>query len=69
MNHPVLLRCPNCGEPTLHFRVLFRLFCIACNTAAPQQPVAWGNIAILLFLLVVWICLTHPLEVNTVLRR
>jgi hypothetical protein len=61
MKRPVILRCHNCGEPTLHYRILFRLFCIVCNTAAPQRPAAWGDLAILLFLVAVWMWLTHSL--------
>jgi hypothetical protein len=62
MKRPIILRCHNCGEPTLHYPVLFRLFCIVCNTAAPQRPAAWGDLVILLFLLTVWMWLTHLLK-------
>jgi hypothetical protein len=49
-----VLRCSNCGELTEH-----RRHCIACNHPLPQLPVAWGKLAILLFLAALWILLTH----------
>ncbi len=62
MKRPVILRCHKCSEPTLHHRVIFRYFCIVCNTGAPQRPAAWGDLAILLCLVAVWMWLAHLLN-------
>ena len=48
------LRCPNCGELTEH-----RSHCIDCNHPLPQKPVAWGEFAILLFVVTLWLLFTH----------
>jgi hypothetical protein len=63
MKRSIIVRCHNCGEPTPHYPVFFRLFCIVCNTAAPQRPAAWGDLVILLFLVTLWMWLTHLLKI------
>jgi hypothetical protein len=48
------VRCPNCGDVTVH-----RRRCTICNHPLPQQPVACGSLVILLFLSSLWFLLTH----------